>query len=45
MMEELKKYKDILAREQKEFKEEMKKEVSASLPYQLSKEKQNLKHV
>ena len=44
MAEELKKYKDILAREQKEFKE-MKREVSASLPSQLSKEKQNLKHV
>ena len=38
-VEELKKYKDILAREQKEFKEEMKREVSASLPSQLRKEK------
>ena len=39
----LKKY--ILAREQKEFKEEMKREVSASLPLKLSKEKQDLKCV
>ena len=45
MTEEPQKYKDILAREKKEFKEEMKKEVSASLPSQLSKEKQNLKYV
>ena len=45
MVEELQKYKDILAREQKEFNEEMKREVSASLPSQLSKEKQNLMHV
>ena len=45
VVEELQKYKDILAREQKEFKEEMKREVSASLPSQLSKEKQNLKCV
>ena len=44
MAEEFQKYKDIFAREQKEF-EEMKREVSASLPSQLSKEKQNLKHV
>ena len=43
--EEFKKYKDILAREQKGFKEEMKREVSASLPFQLSKEKQDLKCV
>ena len=45
MVEELQKYKDILAREQKEFKEEMKRVVSASLPSQLGKEKQDLKHV
>ena len=45
MAEEFQKYKDILAREQQEFQEEMKREVSASLPSQLSKEKENLKHV
>ena len=45
MMEELKRYKYILAREQKELKEEMKRELSASLPSQPSKEKQNLKCV
>ena len=39
MAEELKKYKDILAREQKEFREEMEREVSAFLPFQLVKEK------
>ena len=32
MAEELKKYKDILATEQKEFREEMGREVSAFLP-------------
>ena len=32
MVEELKKYKDILAREQKELREEMEREVSALLP-------------
>ena len=45
MAEEFQKYKDILAREQNEFKEEMKREVSASVSSQLSKEKQNLQHV
>ena len=45
MAEELKKYKDILAREQKEFKEEMEREVSAFLPFQLVKEEQDVKHV
>ena len=45
MVEEFKKYKDILAREQKEFREEMEREVSALLPFQLDKEKQNLKQV
>ena len=45
MAEELQKYKDILAREQKEFKQDMKREVSASLPFQLSKEKQDLMYV
>ena len=45
MAEELQKYKDIMARQQREFKEEMKREVSVSLPSQLSKEKQNVKHV
>ena len=45
MAEEFQKYKNILAREQKEFREEMEREVSASLPFQLVKEKQDLKHV
>ena len=45
MSEEFKKYKDILAREQKEFTEEMEKEVSAFLPFQLVKEKWGLKWV
>ena len=45
MVEEFKKYKDILAREQKEFREEMEREVSAFLPFQLVKEKQDLKRV
>ena len=45
MAEELKKYKDILAREQKEVREEMGREVSAFLPFQLVKEKQDLKQV
>ena len=33
MAEEFKKYKDILAREQKDFREGMEREVSASLPF------------
>ena len=37
-MEEFEKYKDILAREQKEFREEMEREVSTFLPFQLDKE-------
>ena len=45
MAEEFKKYKDILAREQKEFREEIEREVSALLPFQLAKEKQDLKGV
>ena len=45
MAKELKKYKDILAREQKEFREEMEREVSALLPFQLVKEKWDLKWV
>ena len=45
MAEEFKKYKDILAREQKEFREEVETEVSALLHFQLDKEKQNLKWV
>ena len=45
MSEELKKYIQILEREQNEFGEEMEREVSASLPFQLSKEKQDLKCV
>ena len=45
MVEEFKKYKDILAREQKEFREEMEREVSAFLPFQLVKGKWDLKWV
>ena len=45
MAEEFKKYKNILAREQKEFREEMEREVSASLPSQLVKEKQGLRQM
>ena len=45
MAKELQQYKDILAREQKESKEEIKREVSASLPSQISKEKQDLMHM
>ena len=45
MVEDFRKYKDILVREQKEFREEMEREVSALLPFQLDKEKQNLKWV
>ena len=41
MAEEFKKYKDILARECEEFKEEMEREVSALLPFQLINEKWN----
>ena len=37
MAEEFKKYKDILAREQKEFREEMDRDVSTFLPFQLDK--------
>ena len=37
--------KDILVREQKEFREEMEREISAFLPFQLVKEKQDLKQV
>ena len=45
MAEEFKKYKVIISREQKEFREEMGREVSAFLPFQLVKEKQDLKRV
>ena len=45
MADEFKKYKDIFAREQKEFREKMEREVSALLPFQLDKEKWNLKQV
>ena len=45
MAEEFKKYKDILAREQREFREEMEREVRAFLPFQLDKEKQDLNWV
>ena len=45
MTEEFQKYKNILAREQKEFREEMEREASASLPFQLVKEKQDLRQM
>ena len=45
MAEEFQKYKNILAREQKEFREEMETEVSASFPCQLVKEKQDLRQM
>ena len=45
MVEEFIKYKDILAREQKEFREEMEREVSTFLPFHLVKEKQDWKWV
>ena len=45
MVEEFIKYKDILAREQKEFREEKEREVGAFLTFQLVKEKQDLKWV
>ena len=45
MAEEFKKYKDILAREQKEFREEMEGVVGAFLSFQFIKEKPDLKWV
>ena len=39
MAEELQKYKDILARECKEFREQMEREVSIFLPFQIDREK------
>ena len=39
MAEELEKYKQILRREEKEFQEVMKAEVSTSLPSKLSRQK------
>ena len=45
MAEEFKKYKDILVREQKEFREEMEREVSTFLPFQLDRERQDLNQV
>ena len=39
MAEEFKKYKDIFAREQKEFREEMEREVSTFLPFQFRQRK------
>ena len=45
MAEELQKYKDILARERKEFREQMEREVSAFLPFQVDREKQYLNQV
>ena len=43
--EEFKKYQDILAREQKEFREEMEREVSTFLPFQLDRERWDLNQV
>ena len=45
MAEEFQKFKDILAREQKEFREEMEREVSDFLAFQLVKEKRDLEWV
>ena len=45
MAEEFKKYKDILAREWKEFREEMEREVSAFLSFQLDREQWDLKQL
>ena len=45
MVEEFKKYKDILARGQKEFREEMERVIGAFLSFQSIKEKQDLKQV
>ena len=45
MAEEFKKYKDILARKQKEFREEMEREVSAFLSFQLDREQWDLNQV
>ena len=42
MAEEFKKYKDILARDCKEFREQMEREVHAFLPFQIDREKQYL---
>ena len=45
MAEEFKKYKDILARECKEFREQMEREVSTFLPFQLDREQWDLNQV
>ena len=45
MAEEFKKYKDILAREQKKFREEMERAGGAFLSFQFVKEKWDLKQV
>ena len=45
MTKELKKYTDILARECKEFREKMEKEVNAFFPFQLDREQQDLNQV
>ena len=45
MVEEFKKYKDILMREQKGFREEMEREVSTFLSFQLDREKWDLNWV
>ena len=45
MAEEFKKIQGYLAREQKEFRDEMEREVSTVLPFQLVKEKWDLKQV
>ena len=37
MVEEFKKYKSILNREREEFKQQLKREVSAFLPFQVDK--------
>ena len=37
MVEELRKYKDILARDCKEFREQMEREVSVFLPFQIDR--------
>ena len=44
MAQEFKKYRDILAREE-EFREELEREVSAFLPFQLDREKWDLNWV
>ena len=45
MAEELQRYKNILVREHQEFKEQMEREVSAILPFQIDREKWYLSQV